>query len=537
MIFINRILRYLAILILLQIVVISGHAQIVIDGQIKNYDGKTKVYYTPTIEGILFTSHEITPGPKGTFRIQYNSDGIGTCRVSFKRISFSFVHGSKAKISFGVDQAKIKFPQKIDERRGNHVHDSVKQAATNFIAGDLADVNTYYNKAVRSSTRVFSVEGCDYSLLVKRAETPERVIQILDSLIQRELDQIDQLVLIPNIEGSNTLDLHHEMKKFLLNQVYSFYANVFLNGMMLKRHEQGSVLHQDPNAPLSIYDPSWERFVESYFINASKNIRPAASTFEYNELVLNMTYTLENYKKYDFDPPSKTDDEIVVERLLYPNLGILDSLSLLDDKGIFAYKLFNLSTFLQTQTFYSPVLLNAINELKLKYAASPHVAKFEPQIESLKKYLKSNSIQYDKAFVIETNYIRFEDLISTFKGKNILVDVWATWCGPCVEDFNYKSKLRPLIESGKISVLYVSIDKPTWEKKWKENMKFNQLEGYHVLANDILIEDMWKYLGGRQGVIPRYALIDRNGTLFLNEASRPSQGDELVNQIDDMVEK
>jgi len=527
-------MRYLITLTLLQLVLI-GHTQVVINGQIRNYDGKTKVYYTPTLEGVLFTSYEIIPNPNGIFRIKYNNEGYGTCIINFNRISFSFIHTSKAEISFSIDQSKINFPKSLTTEKSDRIRDSVKQIATNFINGDLAEINRFNNKTIRSSTRVFTVDGCDYSNLVKEAETPERVFHIIDSLTQRELDQINQLGVNLEMEALNSLNSKSEIKGILRNQVQSFYFNVFLNGMMLKRHDQGRKLLGEPNAPLLIYNPKWENLIETYFSNASKNIRPATNTFEYNELVQNMAYTLSDYKKYDFDPPSTTDDELVIERLLNPNIKTLDSLSLLDEKGIFVYKLFSLSRFLQTQTFYSSLLLNAINQLKSKYPTSLHIAKFEPQIESLKRYLKSSSIQYEKALIIETNYIRLEDLLSTFKGKNILIDIWATWCGPCVDDFNYKSRLRPFIEAGKISILYISIDKPVWEKKWKENMKFNQLEGYHVLANDILIEDMWKYLGGTQGAIPRYALIDKDGKVFLNEASRPSQGDKLVKQIETLL--
>ena len=96
-------MRYLLTLALLQII-LTGYTQIVINGQIRNYDGKTKVYYTPTLEGVLFTSYEITPSPSGKFRIKYNNEGIGTCRVSFNRIPFSFIHTSKAEISFSIDQ-------------------------------------------------------------------------------------------------------------------------------------------------------------------------------------------------------------------------------------------------------------------------------------------------------------------------------------------------------------------------------------------------------------------------------------------------
>lgn len=528
-------IRHLLTLIFLQTTLV-GHTQIVINGQIKNYDGITKVYYVPTIEGIAITSFELTPSPNGHFSIRYKNEGYGTCGIIFKGISFSFIHSSKAEISFRIDQSKIKFPNRENTFKPDHIRDSVKQISTDFINGDLAEINRFNNKTIRSSTRVFSVDGCDYSILVKEAKTPEKVVYLIDSLIQRELTQINQLEITPN-ESPNSLNLQPEIKKLLTNQVYSFYANVFLNGMMLKRHEQGRKLIQEPNSPLLIYNPKWESLTETYFKNASKNIQPAANTFEYNELVLNMAYTLKDYRKYDFNPPTTTDDDLVIERLLNPDLGTLDSLSLIDEKGIFAYQIFNLARFLQTQTFYSPVLLNAINEFKTQHPTSQHITKYEPQIESLKTYLRSNSKKYDKAVILETNYIYFDDLLRSFKGKNLLIDIWATWCGPCVEDFNYKSKLRPFIESGEISILYISVDKPVWEKKWKENIKFNQLEGYHVLANDPLIEDMWKNLKGTQGAIPRYALIDKNGNVVLNEAPRPSQGDKLTKEIVTFLKK
>ena len=57
----------------------------------------------------------------------------------------------------------------------------------------------------------------------------------------------------------------------------------------------------------------------------------------------------------------------------------------------------------------------------------------------------------------------------------------------------------------------------------------------HVLADEVLIQDMWHFLGGRQGAIPRYALIDKNGALFLKDAARPSESEKLIEQINNLI--
>lgn len=57
----------------------SANGKVAIRGKILNYDGKSVVYYHPTIEGV-FTPYwkEVKPSASGTFLIEFENKGIGT---------------------------------------------------------------------------------------------------------------------------------------------------------------------------------------------------------------------------------------------------------------------------------------------------------------------------------------------------------------------------------------------------------------------------------------------------------------------------
>jgi thiol-disulfide isomerase/thioredoxin len=187
--------------------------------------------------------------------------------------------------------------------------------------------------------------------------------------------------------------------------------------------------------------------------------------------------------------------------------------------------------------FYSPVLLEAVYELQRQYPESKHFEYYETQIDRLKASIEAGSRDYEKAVVIKKRYTSFRKLLEQFKGQNLLVDIWATWCGPCIEDFRFKDSLKPYIEKNNLKIIYISIDKSEWKDKWEQSIKYNQLEGFHVRANNELISDMWTVIGDEKGAVPRYVLIDSNGEIFMSTAPRPLEGDELVNKINQMLSK
>jgi thiol-disulfide isomerase/thioredoxin len=514
-----------------------GNGKVIIKGKILHYDGKTKVYYCPTIEGIHASyNYLIQPGINGAFKIEYENPGFGTIRIGFRNLLYRFFHDADSRIYFEIDQSKINWPSHASGRLSYApwpIRDSVKQAATVLIEGEYSVINHFYNQNLRVSYgTVREVGGDYYSQFFRKAQSPEKVLKILDSLMQKEFDQIQHLSLAISLENTNAEKVSGEIKQFLFNEVRAFYGGIFLKGMSLKRREQVRILAKDSTAFLTVYNRTWEDLVETFAIESRKNIASTPASHDYNDFIEFLSYILDTFRDYHYPKNTMAMDEYLTKRLLH-----YDSALFADEKSAFAYRLSGLNMYLENQIFYSPILLEAVYEMQRRYPNSKNMEHFTPQIEKLKDYLDQSHQNFNEADVIRSKYSSFDELLKKLKGKNLLVDIWATWCIPCVEEFKHKNAIQEFIDNKQLDLLYISIDKPEWNDRWQKNIKYNKLSGYHFRGDDAFIKDMWKVLGGEQGVIPRYALIDKNGAIVIPAAARPSNTAKLKEQINELLSK
>jgi thiol-disulfide isomerase/thioredoxin len=120
-----------------------------------------------------------------------------------------------------------------------------------------------------------------------------------------------------------------------------------------------------------------------------------------------------------------------------------------------------------------------------------------------------------------------------FQGKAVFVDFWATWCSPCIAEFQYEPILNEFLEREKIAMLYVSIDNMKAEGNWKKLINRYQLKGFHYLATEEVRASLDKWFMG----IPRYMLFDSSGQLKNDNLPKPSTKQELFGEITQLLKK
>lgn len=107
--------------------------------------------------------------------------------------------------------------------------------------------------------------------------------------------------------------------------------------------------------------------------------------------------------------------------------------------------------------------------------------------------------------------------LDRYKGKYLLIDIWATWCRPCTREQDIMFKIEPEFKDKNIEFITLSCDKH--RKAWEMYCKKHKMTGdHHYNIQDM--DALFRLYAIR--TIPRFILLDPEGKLLSANFFKPS---------------
>jgi len=153
------------------------------------------------------------------------------------------------------------------------------------------------------------------------------------------------------------------------------------------------------------------------------------------------------------------------------------------------------------------------------------------QIEDMIDADKFQNLSEDSLYLTSLNndLLPLQNVIESSKTELVLVDLWASWCGPCFQQFDATTELEKEY-SEKLSVIYISID--DYKSKWLQGVERAGLKDKSSFLSvnprkSKILTDEWKVTE-----IPRFILMDRKGNILSENTSAPGSDQirTLINQ-------
>jgi thiol-disulfide isomerase/thioredoxin len=123
----------------------------------------------------------------------------------------------------------------------------------------------------------------------------------------------------------------------------------------------------------------------------------------------------------------------------------------------------------------------------------------------------------DTVYDLNNTSFSIKEVLHQYKGKRVLIDVWASWCVDCIKGLPSVRNLQK--KYPKVIFLFLSVDKS--KNAWKHGIQRFQIKGAHYnLPKGMKSGEFVDFIS--LGWIPRYMVIDEQGKISLFKATNAS---------------
>ena len=185
----------------------------------------------------------------------------------------------------------------------------------------------------------------------------------------------------------------------------------------------------------------------------------------------------------------------------------------------------------ESQQRYDPQLLPLADEFRRLYPESGWMPWVDRAVAKNRAF-NETTIPTDIHFPDVSSAKTIKDVTDRYKGKVIFMDIWATWCGPCRASFAHIAPLQEYAAANDVVLLYLSIDRPEDDEKWRKMAAHYNLKGEHVRDQAAFHQEIYDTFGHKGALsIPRCVIFDKQGNIRFSTAASPEQWDKLKEQL------
>lgn len=108
---------------------------------------------------------------------------------------------------------------------------------------------------------------------------------------------------------------------------------------------------------------------------------------------------------------------------------------------------------------------------------------------------------------------------SSFGGKVVIINYWASWCPPCVREMPMLIRTQEAFDPGQLQVVGIAVDRQDDVERFIEGHPIN----YPILIGDVAAVELSRRLGNRLQGLPFTVIFDRHGRRTFSQVGEVTQ--------------